>query len=116
MSDKYKIHDPDKAYFITMTTVGWIDIFTRRNHKLAIVDSLKYCQENKGLEIYDNHSKLIFTNKFFYEKLHYIHQNPVLDMIVEKPEEYLFSSARNYADLPGLVDVILETPQLKTYV
>jgi len=52
MSDKYKTHEPDKAYFITMTTVGWTDIFTRRNHKLVIVDSLKYCQKEKGLEIY----------------------------------------------------------------
>ncbi|NPD46247.1 hypothetical protein [Lentimicrobium sp. S6] len=51
MSDQYKIHEPDKAYFITMTTVGWVDIFTRKNHKMAIVNSLKYCQENKGLEI-----------------------------------------------------------------
>ncbi|NPD45786.1 MULTISPECIES: hypothetical protein [unclassified Lentimicrobium] len=52
MSDKYKIHESDKAYFITMTTVGWVDIFTRKNHKMAMVDSLKYCIENKGLEIY----------------------------------------------------------------
>ena len=27
MSDKYKISDNDKAYFVTLTTVGWIDIF-----------------------------------------------------------------------------------------
>jgi REP element-mobilizing transposase RayT len=46
------MHEPDKAYFITMTTVGWIDIFTRKNHKLTIVDSLKYCQKEKGLEIF----------------------------------------------------------------
>jgi len=188
MSDKYKTHEPDKAYFITMTTVGWVDIFTRKNHKLTIVNSLKYCQENKGLEIFGwvlmhshlhlicraaegyrlsdilrdfkkftskkivkqiedepesrrewllpllhkycehlkreqnyklwqdgNHAKVIYTNEFFYEKLNYIHQNPVLDMVVEKPEEYLFSSARNYAELPVLLDIVLETPQLKTY-
>ena len=52
MSDKYKIFDQDKAYFVTMTTVGWIDVFTRLNQKLAIVDSLKYCQKYKGLVIY----------------------------------------------------------------
>ena len=46
MSDKYKIHEEDKAYFLTMTVVNWIDVFTRKNHKMAIVDSLKYCQEN----------------------------------------------------------------------
>ena len=32
MSDKLKIRDKDKAYFITLTTVGWIDVFTRPNH------------------------------------------------------------------------------------
>jgi REP element-mobilizing transposase RayT len=52
MPDKYKMHEPDKAYFITLSTVGWIDIFTRKNHKLTIVDSLKYCQKEKGLEIF----------------------------------------------------------------
>ncbi|MFN8258779.1 MAG: transposase [Bacteroidales bacterium] len=52
MSDKYKIRDNDKAYFITSTVVGWIDVFTRPNHKILIVDSLKYCIKNKGLTIY----------------------------------------------------------------
>ena len=27
MSDKYKIRDVDKAYFLTLTVVGWIDVF-----------------------------------------------------------------------------------------
>src|SRR5690606_24036952 len=52
VSDKYKIREQDKPYFITMTTVGWIDVFTRLNQKLAIVESLKYCQQHKGLIIY----------------------------------------------------------------
>ncbi len=32
----------DKAYFITMTVVGWVDVFTRKNHRDAIIESLKY--------------------------------------------------------------------------
>ena len=52
MFTKYKVRDNDKAYFITITTVYWIDIFTRLNHKTTIINSLKYCQEQKGLEIY----------------------------------------------------------------
>ncbi len=52
MADKYKIFDNQAAYFITITIVGWIDVFTRKNHKMLIVDSLKYCQDKKGLEIY----------------------------------------------------------------
>ncbi len=52
MSDKYKIHEKEKAYFVTMTVVGWIDVFTRKNHKMQIVKSLQFCQKNKGLEIF----------------------------------------------------------------
>ena len=44
---------------------------------------------------------------FLYEKLEYIHNNPVEDLIVEKPEDYLFSSARNYAGLDCYLDVFL---------
>lgn len=51
MSTKYKA-TTEEAYFITITTVGWIDIFTRLNQKYIIINALKHCQENKGLEIY----------------------------------------------------------------
>ena len=52
MSTKYKATTTDQAYFITITTVGWVDIFTRLNQKYNIVYALQYCQEKKGLEIY----------------------------------------------------------------
>ncbi len=37
MSEKNKIWDQKKAYFLTLTVVGWIDVFTRKNHKLIII-------------------------------------------------------------------------------
>jgi len=40
MSDRYKIKDNEAAYFVTLTTVGWVDVFTRLNQKLALVNSL----------------------------------------------------------------------------
>jgi len=52
MSTKYKAIITDEAYFITITTVGWIDVFTRLNQKNNIINALQYCQANKGLEIY----------------------------------------------------------------
>ena len=52
MSTKYKATEIDVAYFITITTVGWIDVFTRLRQKYIIVNALTYCQEHKGLEIY----------------------------------------------------------------
>jgi putative transposase len=64
MSRAYKIKDQDKLYFITFATVNWIDFFTRKDYKDIIVESLKYCIENKGLELYawcimSNHVHLI---------------------------------------------------------
>lgn len=188
MSDKYKIHDFDKAYFVTLTVVGWIDVFTRKNHKFLVVDSLKYCQQNKGLVIFGwclmpshlhmivraegdntlsdilrdfkkytskaivkqiedetesrrewmleqfakageslkkikdykfwqdgNQAKEIHGNQFLFEKLEYIHNNPVEEMIVAKSEDYLFSSARNYAGLNNVLDVCILSPMWKTY-
>lgn len=44
--------EPEKSYFLTLTVVKWIDVFTRKNHKMAIVNSLQYCQKHKGLEIF----------------------------------------------------------------
>ncbi len=188
MSNAYKIYDQYKPYFITMTIVGWIDVFTRKNHKLLIVNSLKYCQKYKGLEIFawclmpnhlhaivrasgkqtlseilrdfkkhtskkivqqiieehesrrgwmlahfkhsgrylkrikeykvwqdGNHAVIIYSPNFFYQKLNYIHKNPVKAMIVSHAEDYWFSSARNYAERDYLIEIIKESSQLITY-
>ena len=47
----YRIKDPNALYFITFSTVQFIDIFTRKKYSNVIVESLKHCQENKGLII-----------------------------------------------------------------
>jgi REP element-mobilizing transposase RayT len=57
-------HDPEGTYFITFATVEWVDVFTRRAYKDILVDSLKHCQEKKGLLLYawvimSNHVHLI---------------------------------------------------------
>ena len=52
MSTKYKATTTEDAYFITITTVGWVDVFTRLNQKQIIIQALHYCQVQKGLEIY----------------------------------------------------------------
>jgi len=182
MSDKYRIWDQRKVYFVTLTVVGWIDVFTRRTYKMTIIDSLQFCQNEKGLAIFGyclmsnhihlivraesnytlsdilrdfkkytskeiikqilsepesrkvwmiecfkkagedlkaikdykfwqngNHAEEISSNKFFDEKLDYIHNNPVKELIVERPEDYIFSSARNYAGLNNYLDIVLES-------
>jgi len=55
------------AYFITPTIWNWYYIFDRHNRWQIIADSIKYCQENKGLEVYAyvfmlNHLHLIIRS------------------------------------------------------
>ncbi len=68
MSRKYKFHDPEGLYFISFATVGWIDVLTRSEYKDIIVDSLRYCQEKKGLLLHEwtimtNHVHLLASAK-----------------------------------------------------
>ena len=48
-----------------------------------------------------------FSNKFIKQKVEYIHNNPVRDKIVAFPEDYYYSSARNYAGLDNELAIIL---------
>ena len=43
----------DHPYFITMTIVGWIDLFSRERYCQAVVESLKFCIQNKGLRLFE---------------------------------------------------------------
>ena len=179
MSVKYKIRDQEKLHFLSFATVEWVDVFTRTMYKDVIVDSLKYCQENKGLLLYawvimtnhvhliisskegikqediirdlkkhtskqllklieensresrrnwmmrtfkrageknsnnkyyqfwrqDNHPIELTTNEMMEQRLDYIHHNPVVEGIVDEPEYYLYSSARDYAGMKGMLEL-----------
>lgn len=59
MSSKYKVGEDAIAHFITFTIVGWIDVFSREDYKKVFIESLKYCQENKGLNL---HAWVVMTN------------------------------------------------------
>ncbi len=43
----------------------------------------------------------------FKQKLNYIHENPVRSGIVDYAEDYLYSSARDYAGKKGLINIVL---------
>ncbi len=58
MSEYRKIRG-DGLYYLTFMVVGWLDIFTRPAYTNVIVDSLKFCQQKKGLELY---AYVIMTN------------------------------------------------------
>jgi len=63
-AENYFIKDQNSVYYLTFTIVDWVDIFTRKEYKIVIVDSLNFCVENKGLEVYawclmSNHLHLV---------------------------------------------------------
>ena len=164
----YKIRNKEGIHFVSFAVVEWVDVFTRKEYKDILIESLKYCQREKGLIIYcwcimSNHVHLaisttnnntsdvlgdfkkftakeiikaiqenrtesrkdwmleIFRNSgesnsrnktyqfwrqdnqpiemysegFTRQKIEYIHNNPVEAGIVEKAEEYGYSSARD---------------------
>ncbi len=45
--------------FVTLTVVGWINIYTRRIYCEFIMESLRHCHDNKGLILY---SYVLMTN------------------------------------------------------
>ena len=81
---------------------------SRRNWMLWIVKSAgKKNKNNKFYQFWkqDSHTEQLLSNKFQEQKLDYIHNNPVVAGIVDAPENYLYSSARDYAGTKGLLDI-----------
>lgn len=167
----------NSTYYLTMTVVDWIDVFTRENHKRAILNSLKYCIENKGLNVFaycvmtnhlhlivntnepfelkdtirdfkrhttktilaqiknepesrrewmleafyknaitskrhknykiwqaGNHAIEVYSSSFLWDKINYIHTNPVKEEFVNNPEDWKYSSASNYVNDIGILE------------
>ena len=62
------ITDKDGIYFLTSTVVDWFVVFTRPIYRYIIIDSLKHCIKEKGLELYacvimSNHLHLVAASK-----------------------------------------------------
>jgi putative transposase len=53
----------------------------------------------------DNHPIEIYTSHVFHQKLNYIHDNPVTSGFVSLPEDWLYSSARNYANMYSVLEI-----------
>ncbi|WP_456459470.1 REP-associated tyrosine transposase [Reichenbachiella sp.] len=54
---------------------------------------------------HENHAIEMNGNEMWDSRLAYIHQNPVRAGWVEEPDEYLYSSAKNYSGKKGLIAV-----------
>ncbi len=68
MGNVYKIYDQSGVYFVTNTVHQWVDVFTRREYAEILIESLRFCQEHKGLRIYEwvimsNHIHLIIGSE-----------------------------------------------------
>jgi len=66
ISEKYKVIDSQIPTFITLTIVGWVDLFIRRKYTDLLDESLSYCIKNKGLKVHayvymTSHLHLIVT-------------------------------------------------------
>lgn len=181
MSRSYKFHDPDGVYFISFAVIEWLDVFTRNEYKDIVLDSLRFCQKEKGMEIFawcvmtnhvhlvfrsaseqkpglligdfkrftskeivkavrenpqesrkelllghfakaaanssnvndyqfwqhDNHPIELWSNKVIDEKINYIHQNPVEAGLVFRAQDYLYSSAADYAGDKGILEGVI---------
>jgi REP element-mobilizing transposase RayT len=181
MSRNYKFYNPEGVYFVSFAVVEWLDVFTRNEYKNILIDSLHFCQKEKGLEIFawcimTNHVHLIFrstkgqepqfllgdfkrftskaivqaiienpkesrkewlleqfkkagekssnvdkyqfwrhdnkpielwSNKVIFEKINYIHNNPVEEGLVYHPEDYVYSSAKDYSGQKGVLDNVI---------
>ena len=62
---------------------------------------------NKDFQLWqqNNHPIELVSNHMIDQKLDYIHENPVKAGIVYNPEHYLYSSAKDYADERGLIEI-----------
>ena len=55
----------------------------------------------------DNQPVELWSNSVIAEKLKYIHQNPVEEGLVFRAEDYVYSSAIDYAGGKGLLDIFV---------
>ena len=180
MSTKYKFRNQELPHFVSFAVVGWIDVFTRNVYRDILVDSIEYCQREKGLIVYawcimtnhlhmiigtkskpmqdilrdmksftsgqlklaiaqtpqesrkewmlefmhragkangnnrefqfwqqDNHPIELSNNTMIDQRLDYLHNNPVEAGFVIHPEEYPYSSARDYSGEKGYLEVVV---------
>ena len=79
---------------------------------------------NKNYQLwqYGNHPEEIYTNRFIWSKLDYIHLNPVRAGIVSRASAYIYSSASNYIFDQGLIEItkadnpVVDVLNLKNFV
>ncbi len=64
-----RIQNPEGVYFVTFATVQWVDVFTRPDYVTIVLESLRHCQQHKGLRLHawclmSNHLHLMLSTDF----------------------------------------------------
>ena len=55
-----------------------------------------------------SHPQVIMNEEMMWQKIEYIHNNPLRRGYVDDPVHWRYSSARSYAGTPGLIDVCVD--------
>lgn len=105
----------DFKTFTSKKIIEWVTD-NRKESRRAWLDIIfkyhgKYNPNNNIYQVWQQHNKPMqcVTPQFTLQKLNYIHLNPVKAGIVDRPEDYRYSSARNYL---GRTDTVLEVKVL----
>ncbi len=56
---------------------------------------------------HDNRPIEVWSNKVISEKINYVHNNPVEEGFVFRPEDYVYSSASDYAGIQGVLENVI---------
>ena len=108
-SDELKSH---MKAFKSWTARAIIDTFQETGRYLQ----LRKLQKTKNPTHYDSvhqlwkegfYPKQILGDKMMIQKIEYIHNNPVNRGYIDKPEDWKYSSARNYLDMKALIPISL---------
>ena len=59
MAEGYQIRNQDAIHYLTFQVINWMDVFTRQVYRDILIDSLKFCRKNQGLNI---HAFVIMSN------------------------------------------------------
>ena len=96
--------------FKSYTARRIIDLLKERNVQMLLNQMQSHMLEHKSDRDYQlwqegSHPQQIGSDEMMRQKLEYIHYNPVKRGYVDEPEHWRYSSARNYARRPALIEI-----------
>jgi REP element-mobilizing transposase RayT len=68
MAEAYQLANQGGAYYVTFQVVDWMDVFSRKMYRDIIIECIKFCRKEKGMELFayvimSNHIHLIMRSK-----------------------------------------------------